>query len=109
MNVALNRTTLRTSRAMDFCSQSELTKQTGHELASWPLVIAKELIDNALDACEEAGVAPEIAVIVDEGSITVTDNGSGVPALLPSSGSRGRGLPGPTQRSIAHCSSGPSC
>jgi DNA topoisomerase VI subunit B len=37
-------------------------------------------MDNALDACEDVGVAPEIAVTVNDGGITVTDNGPGIPA-----------------------------
>jgi len=40
----------------------------------------KELVDNALDACEEAGVPPEITVTVDDDGITVADNGPGIPA-----------------------------
>ena len=60
----LSRTTLRTSRRLDFCSRKELIAQTGHGPESWPLVVLKELLDNALDACEDAGVAPEIAVTV---------------------------------------------
>jgi DNA topoisomerase VI subunit B len=43
-------------------------------------VIVKELVDNALDAAEEAQIAPEITVCVDENGITVTDNGPGLPA-----------------------------
>jgi DNA topoisomerase VI subunit B len=74
-----NRTTLTTSRLLDFCSEKELTAQVGHPRRDWPLVIAKELIDNALDACEEAGVPPEITVRVDEHGITVTDYGPGIP------------------------------
>ena len=42
-------------------------------------MVLKELVDNALDACEEAGIAPEIAVRVDEKGITITDNGPGLP------------------------------
>ncbi len=42
-------------------------------------MILKELVDNALDACEETGTAPVISVKVDETGITVTDNGSGIP------------------------------
>lgn len=76
----LNRTTIATSRLMDFCSERELTAQTGHSRKDWPLVILKELIDNALDACEEGGVAPEINVQVAQNTITVTDNGPGIPA-----------------------------
>ena len=58
----LARTTFSTSRLLDFASEKELTAQTGHEDGEWPLVIVKELVDNALDACEEAGIAPAITV-----------------------------------------------
>ncbi len=75
----LERTTFRTSRLLDFCSEKELVAQTGHEPCEWPLVILKELIDNALDACEEAGTAPQITVKVDSKGITVADNGPGLP------------------------------
>ncbi len=36
--VKLDRTTLRTSRLMDFCSRKELIAQTGHQPDAWPLV-----------------------------------------------------------------------
>lgn len=75
----LERTTFRTSRLLEFCSEKELVNQTGHETAEWPLVILKELVDNALDACEEAGAAPEVMVTVDGAGISVTDNGPGLP------------------------------
>jgi DNA topoisomerase VI subunit B len=75
----LERTTFRTSRLLEFCSRKELVAQTGHEPDAWPLVVLKELVDNALDACEEAGVAPEIGVQVEPGAITVVDNGPGMP------------------------------
>jgi DNA topoisomerase VI subunit B len=35
-------------------------------------------MDNALDACEEAGIAPDIKVTVRDGKITITDNGPGI-------------------------------
>lgn len=76
----LQRTTLRTSRLLDFASEKELIAQTGHRPEHWPLVILKELVDNALDACEEAGAAPVIEVKVNDFGITVTDNGPGLPA-----------------------------
>ena len=76
----LARTTFSTSRLLDFASAKELTAQTGHAVDEWPLVIVKELLDNALDACEEAGIAPAIAIEVDEDGILVSDNGPGVPA-----------------------------
>ena len=76
----LERTTLRTSRLLDFCSEKELIAQTGHQTEAWPLVVLKELVDNALDACEEADVAPEVEIVVDNNGITVKDNGPGIPA-----------------------------
>ena len=65
---------------MEFCTRRELENQTGHSMQEWPLVVAKELIDNALDACEEAEAAPTIAVHVEDGSIVVEDNGDGINA-----------------------------
>lgn len=80
MTAAIDRVTFTTSRLLDFFSEKELTAQTGHGIAQWPLVILKELVDNALDACEEAQAAPEVAVTVDAEGITVADNGPGIPA-----------------------------
>ena len=65
---------------MEFCSERELQNQTGHSVYEWPLVVAKELIDNALDACEEAEVAPEIAVTVEPDTIIIQDNAGGIDA-----------------------------
>jgi hypothetical protein len=45
----------------------------------WPLVVAKELVDNALDAVEETGTAPQVDVSVTENLIEVRDNGPGIP------------------------------
>lgn len=47
-------------------------------------VVLKELLDNALDACETAGVAPEVDIAVDDmvGGplvIEVSDNAGGIP------------------------------
>jgi DNA topoisomerase-6 subunit B len=47
------------------------------------LTAVKEAVDNSLDACEEAGVLPEIAVEVEQIAdnrfrVTVTDNGPGI-------------------------------
>ena len=76
----LTRVAFRVSRLMEFCTRRELENQTGHSMQEWPLAVAKELIDNALDACEEAEVAPSIAVNVEDGSIVVEDNGDGINA-----------------------------
>ncbi len=76
----LDRATFTTSRLMDFCSRKELIAQTGHQPAEWPLVALKELIDNSLDACEEAGISPVITVAAGDDGITITDNGPGIPS-----------------------------
>ena len=70
----LTRVAFRVSRLMEFCTRRELQNQTGHGVAQWPLVVLKELVDNALDACEEAEVAPVISIAVEPGSIVVEDN-----------------------------------
>jgi DNA topoisomerase VI subunit B len=75
----LERPTFRTSRLLDFLSRKELIAQTGHEPAEWPLVGLKELLDNAVDACEEAAIPPEVTVTVDDDGIAVADNGPGMP------------------------------
>jgi hypothetical protein len=75
----LERLPFRTSREMDFFSVKELTTQTGHEVCEWPFVIAKEFLDNGLDACEDADIAPVLDVTVDAGGISVRDNGPGLP------------------------------
>lgn len=53
--------------------------QIGHEPKLWGRALLKELIDNALDACESAGIAPNIDLSVLEGKVTVADNGPGIP------------------------------
>jgi hypothetical protein len=77
----LDRKVFKTSRLLEFCSLKELTLQTGHPVEEWPLAIAKELLDNSLDACEGAGIAPTIAVTVQTSgcpSISVRDEGPGI-------------------------------
>ena len=80
----LQRMAFTTSRLAEFCGEKELTAQTGHAPEEWPLVVAKELIDNALDACEEAEIAPEIdiEVSIERGEIVIADNGPGLPSAM---------------------------
>jgi DNA topoisomerase VI subunit B len=52
----------------------------------WPAVIVKELIDNALAACETVGVSPIITIQLDANALTVSDNGAGAPEIKDSSG-----------------------
>jgi len=63
---------------MEFCTRRELENQTGHSVQDWPLVVLKEVMDNALDAAEEAEIAPVISVTVGPGSIAIEDNASGI-------------------------------
>jgi len=76
----LERVVFKTSRFLDFVGQRELVAQIGHAVEEWPLVIVKELVDNALDGCEEGEVAPlvTIAVSTAAGTIKITDNGPGI-------------------------------
>jgi hypothetical protein len=74
----LTRVAFKVSRLMEFCSERELQNQTGHGVYEWPLVVGKEIFDNALDAAEEAEVAPEITISVDSGTIIVADNAGGI-------------------------------
>ena len=71
----LTRVAFRVSRLMEFCSLRELQNQTGHSYYDWLLVILKELMDNGIDGCEEAEVAPVMV-------ITVTCGGNGLPLFV---------------------------
>jgi DNA topoisomerase VI subunit B len=78
-NARLNRQTFSISRELEYFSEAELTTQTGYGKEHWwPGVIAKELIDNSLDACEQAGTPPRIEVNFEGDSLTVADNGPGL-------------------------------
>jgi hypothetical protein len=86
----IERVAFTTSRLMEFCTEKELVAQTGHQSYEWPRVIAKELVDNGIDACEEAEVAPSIKVTITTGHaksrrraakptrIVFEDNGPGI-------------------------------
>ena len=64
MTDTFERKTFSISRLAEFVSESELVKQIGHPVRDWPLVIVKELVDNALDEAEEAGRPPTIQIHV---------------------------------------------
>jgi DNA topoisomerase VI subunit B len=53
--------------------------QIGHSPNVWPVALLKELIDNALDACETVNTPPVIHVKLDTDGFSVTDNGPGLP------------------------------
>ena len=81
MSAVLQRTTFETSRALEYFTEKELQAQIGSDPPFWPVAILRELVDNALDACEESGTAPEIEITMEgNDSFTVKDNGPGIPA-----------------------------
>ncbi len=53
--------------------------QLGASREDWPVMLVKELCDNGLDACEAAGIPPEIAITVAPDYFEVADNGPGLP------------------------------
>jgi DNA topoisomerase VI subunit B len=61
MPQTLARTTFQTSRLLEFFSEKELQMQIGFAQAQWPLALLNALLNNALDACETAGMLPDIA------------------------------------------------
>jgi len=76
----LERTTFETSRELEFFTESEIRMQIGHGRQWWPVALVKELIDNALDACESADIAPVVEIEIEADSFAVRDNGPGLPA-----------------------------
>ena len=58
--------------------QARIAKSDRASVDDWPLVVLKEVMDNALDACEEAEIAPVISIAVTPGLITIRDNGGGM-------------------------------
>jgi DNA topoisomerase VI subunit B len=76
----LTRTTFQTSRVLEFFTEQELQRQIGVAKEHWPLALLKELIDNALDACEAGDVAPEVTIVITPDTLSVRDNGPGIPA-----------------------------
>jgi hypothetical protein len=81
----IERVAFTVSRLVEYCNEKELVAQTGQGSFDWPRVIVKELVDNALDHCEEAEIAPVIKVAITTGKrgkptrIVVEDNGLGIP------------------------------
>jgi len=78
----LIRETFTIDRTLDFFSEKELQMQIGHPRNWWLVAMVKELIDNSLDACETAGILPEIEVTVEPDAVSVKDNGPGLPAKV---------------------------
>ena len=66
----------------EYFDRQELQAMTGQPFMRFAAVAMKELIDNALDACEATGAAPELRVDVvarnGELRFAVSDNGAGI-------------------------------
>jgi DNA topoisomerase VI subunit B len=75
----LTRQVFTKKRQLDFFTEAGLSAQIGYARRDWPAVLLKELIDNALDAAESAEIVPNIKIILKANSITVSDNGPGLP------------------------------
>jgi DNA topoisomerase VI subunit A len=78
----LNREHFEISRAAEYFDAKELQAQTGQPAHKFGEVVLKELIDNALDACESAGINPVIQIGIatneERVRICVSDNGKGI-------------------------------
>jgi DNA topoisomerase VI subunit B len=73
------RSILSFSRDLESATETELGKRMGCPRSYWLRATVKELIDNALDACEEAGIeTPSILVAVGSNELMVADNGPGM-------------------------------
>jgi DNA topoisomerase VI subunit B len=80
MTHTLHRTTFATSRLLEYFSAKELSTQLGAGPPRWGIILLKELVDNALDACETAGTAPHIRITLSPDGFVVEDDGPGLPA-----------------------------
>ncbi len=78
MSADLERTVFSTPRAAEFFDPEALQTLTSQPRGRFGDVVVKELIDNALDACESAGVTPQIEIEDDGDRIWVSDNGPGL-------------------------------
>ncbi len=79
----LDRIVAKTKLGTGYFRAPDLERMTGQGRRMFAAVVLKELLDNALDACETAGVAPEVSVVVRENeesyTIEVSDNAGGIP------------------------------
>lgn len=80
--INLDRIHFNISRAAEYFDVKELQAQTGQPVNAFGEVVLKELIDNALDACESVGIDPiihiGIAIVDNRMRIAVGDNGNGI-------------------------------
>jgi len=82
MKEKLKRTVFEQSRKLEFFTEKELEMQIGHGVEWWPVALLREVIDNALDSCENSDISPEIWIETDDASFTVIDNGVGLSSQI---------------------------
>jgi DNA topoisomerase VI subunit B len=82
MSRLLQREFFETKRQLEYFSGKELSMQLGAAPSGWGLVLIKELVDNALDACETAGTPSDIRVTLTPDGFTIADNGPGMSQAL---------------------------
>jgi DNA topoisomerase VI subunit B len=79
----LQRTMFETSRDSEYFNVRELQAQTGQPVEMFVAVALKELADNAMDACETAGISPRLDITIRNAGgrlvMCVEDNGMGIP------------------------------
>jgi DNA topoisomerase VI subunit B len=83
MSNRLTREAFKTSRQLEFTNRKELVTHIGHDVAQWPQVLFKELIENAIDAAEEADLDPIVHIVVRGDILTFTSNGIFDPDTVP--------------------------
>lgn len=74
-------------RAAEYFTLDGLRKETGQPAEHFLHVVLKELLDNALDAAESAGVTPAVTVEFQpmgeyRTRLAISDNGSGIPPYV---------------------------
>jgi hypothetical protein len=78
----LERVLLSQSRDREYFDVNELRTMTGQPASKFPDVVVKELCDNALDAAEQAGVAPRLVIQLWRRQrdlvLCIKDNGAGI-------------------------------
>ena len=83
----LSRTAFEVSRASEYFDARQLSALAGVGQTDFASVCLKELLDNSLDACETAGVVPDVDVDVRpwgdrHTKLYVSDNGPGISTEL---------------------------
>ncbi|MEM3553633.1 MAG: ATP-binding protein [Candidatus Bathyarchaeia archaeon] len=69
---------LEVPRDQDYFSEKGIGELIGFRSDDWPLVVIKELIDNALDSVDEAGGERTVRVTTSSSGLSVNDSGPGL-------------------------------